>query len=244
MTNDRAHVLDDLAAYALGSLDEIERARVDAHLVACEACAARLLECRAVVGALPVALPPAAPPPEVWTTIQAEVRRRRPRAVAWRRLVHGGGWGRTVRWASAAALVGGLVIWNVSVQREVWRYAEGPQVEKLARRPARLVVLTGTTRQQASARVFAAVDGRSGHMAVAGLAPLPAGRLYQLWFFPKTAPPVSAATFTVDANGRAWVVIRVPGPLEDTRAIVVTEEAEPGAVTPSGVSVLAADQWR
>src|SRR5713226_1130122 len=44
-----------------------------------------------------------------------------------------------------------------------------PQVEKLARRPARLVILTGAARSHASGRVFAAVDGQSGHMAITGL---------------------------------------------------------------------------
>ncbi|MBM3220161.1 MAG: hypothetical protein FJZ38_16050 [Candidatus Rokubacteria bacterium] len=65
------HVLDDLAARALDSLEAPEQARVDGHLRGCDACAARLAEYRAVVGALPLALDPLGPPPGTWATIQS-----------------------------------------------------------------------------------------------------------------------------------------------------------------------------
>ena len=171
MTEDRDHIGDELAALALGSLDEMERGRVQAHIDTCDTCAEQLMEFRAVVGVLPLALPHVSPPAEAWTTIQTAARRRGP--PAWRSIVRQGGWTRVARWSAAAALAGGLLVWNVSLQREVWRYAEGPQVEKLARRPGRLVILAGTSRPQASARLFAAVDGLSGHLAVSGLSPAP-----------------------------------------------------------------------
>ena len=186
MTEDREHVVDELAAYALGSLDEAERARAQTHVDICDACATRLMELRAVIGALPLALPPVSPPPDAWATIQAVVRRRRARA--WPRVAFHGGRARLAVWSAAAAFVAVLLVWNVSLQREVWRYTQGPQVEKLARRPGRLVILAGTARPQASARLFVAVDGQSGHLAVSGLAPLSVGRVYQLWFLRSAAP--------------------------------------------------------
>ena len=242
MTEDREHVVDELGAYVLDALDEAERTRVRAHLAVCSVCAERLADYRAVTGTLPFALPPVSPPPEAWTTIHAVVRQRRARA--WPRLASGGRWIRVARWSAAAAIVAGLLAWNIMLQRQVWRYAEGPQVEKLARRPGRLVILTGTRQAKASARLFAAVDGHSGHLAVSGLTPLPAGRVYQLWFLRKAAPPASAATFTVDADGRAWVTVSVPGPLDDTRAIVVTEEPAPASPAPTGPRLLEAEHRR
>src|SRR5262249_59377418 len=89
-----------------------------------------------------------------------------------------------------------------------------------------------------------AVDGQSGHMAITGLARLPAGRVYQLWFLPKAGPALTAATFTVDADGRAWVVVSVPTELEITRQLIVTEEAAPGSSAPTGPPLLEARQWR
>jgi hypothetical protein len=81
-------------------------------------------------------------------------------------------------------------------------------------------------------------------MAVSGLKALPGGQVYQLWFFRRAGGPASAATFTVDDGGRAWVVVRVPAPLEETTAIVVTEEPAPESAAPTGPRVLEATQWR
>src|SRR5581483_4009287 len=106
-------------------------------------------------------------------------------------------------------------------------------------------ILTGAAAHpQASARVFAAVDGQSGHMAVSGLPMLPPGRLYHLWFLPNTsAPAENAATFNVDSDGRAWVVIRVPAALDDTRALVLTNDPV-GSPTPTGSPLLEAQHWQ
>lgn len=244
MIDNDEHVVDDLAAYALGSLETGEHARVEAHVATCASCASRLAEYRALVGTLPLALAPVAPPSGLWDTIRSEARRRQRRPPGWKRTAIGGGWFRAVRWLAAAAVGAWLVTWNVRLQSELTRYGQGPQVEKLARRPARLVVLRGAAQPQASARIFAAVDGQSGHMAITGLPPLPAGRVYQLWFLPKAAAALTAATFTVDAEGRAWVVIKVPADLDDTRSLIVTEEAAPGNRAPTGPPLLEAHEWR
>lgn len=244
MTDNGEHVIDDLPAYALGSLETGEHARVEAHVARCPSCASRLAEYQTLVGTLPLALAPVAPPSDLWDAIRADVRRRRTRPPVWRPTVVSGGWFRAARWVAVAAVGVWLVTWNVRLQGELARYAEGPQVEKLARRPARLVILRGMDRSQASARIFAAVDGRSGHMAVSGLPRLPAGRVYQLWFIPKATPALTAATFTVDTEGRAWVIITVPADLDDTRGLVVTEEAAPGSRLPTGPPLLEAREWR
>jgi anti-sigma-K factor RskA len=240
VTDSSQHVVDDLAAYALGALETGEHARVDEHVRACASCASRLAEYRALVGALPLALAPATPPSDLWGAIRSDARRRRSRPEVWRWT----GWRRTAPWIAAAAVGACLVTWNVWLHGELTRYAQGPQVEKLARRPARLVILTGAARSQASGRVFAAVDGKSGHMAITGLPRLSAERVYQLWFVPKAGAPLTAATFNVDADGRAWVVISVPADLDETRGLVVTEEAAPGTRAPTGPSLLEAREWR
>ena len=244
MTDNGEHVIDDLPAYALGSLETSEHARVDAHVASCASCASRLAEYRALVGTLPLALAPVAPPSDLWDAIRSDARRRRNRPPVWGPTVVRGRWSRAARWVAAAAVGVCLITWNVRIQSELTRYGEGPQVEKLARRPARLVILRGADRPQASARIFAAVDGESGHMAIAGLPRLSAGRVYQLWFLPKAAPALPAATFAVDADGRAWVVIRVPTDLDDTRGLIVTEEAAPGSRAPTGPPLLEAREWR
>jgi anti-sigma-K factor RskA len=139
-----------------------------------------------------------------------------------------------------------LLIWNVTLQRELVRRAPGPapgpEVEALSRRPDRIVILAGSGQPGASARIFVAVDG-GGHLAVSGLASLPGDRTYQLWFVPRDAPAVSGATFGVDSSGRAWVKVIVPATLHDVRAITVTEEPAPGSGAPTGNELLIARPW-
>jgi anti-sigma-K factor RskA len=241
---DNEHVVDDLAAFALGSLEPGEHAHVEAHVTTCASCAHRLAEYRALLGTLPLALAPIAPPPDLWDSIRSAARRARNRAPLWKRMAVGDGAFRVARWLAAAAVAAWVITWNVRLQTELTRYAQGPQVEKLARRPARLVILKGTAQPQANARIFAAVDGVSGHMAITGLPPLQTSRVYQLWFLPKAAPALTAATFSVDDNGRAWVVIKVPADLDGTRGLIVTEEPTPGSPAPTGPPLLEAHEWR
>jgi anti-sigma factor RsiW len=238
------HVMDDLAAYVLESLDGPERRRVEAHVETCPMCARRLDEYRAVVGALPAALAPVSPPPAAWVAIRAAARKRQPHARGWRRTVAFPDWLRFVKWPALATLIAGLLVWNVALE---WRLAHppyGPEVEALSRRPGRMVILAGTGAPGASARLFVAVDGGHGHLAVSGLRPLPTGRVYQLWFFRGAAPAAAGATFGVDAHGRGWVKVAVPAPFDETRAIAITEEATPGSPTPTGEHLLNAQPWR
>lgn len=238
MSQDHEQFAEDLAAYALGSLAGPEQARIEAHVASCETCVTRLDEYRALAGVLPMGLDPVAPPPEAWASVRAGARRRR--------AAHGPANERSFakwRWAAwplATAMVAGLLIWNVMLQREASIRPPGPEVEALARRPGRLVILASTSMPNASARLLVAVDGHHGHLAIAGLRPLPRERAYQLWFIPATAPPMSGGVFAVDTSGRAWVSITVPVSLDEARAIAVTEEPTTGSGAPTGKYLLEA----
>jgi hypothetical protein len=117
--------------------------------------------------------------------------------------------------------------------------------------PGRMVIFSGTGVPGANARLFVAIDGGHGHLAVSGLQPLQAGRTYQLWFFRGSASVGSRATFNVDRLGRAWVKVTVPAPFDDTRGIAITEETVPGGpgdpggpAAPTGPHLLDAQPWR
>lgn len=237
MIDERDHLLDELAAYALGSLEAPARAEVETHLTSCAACTARLAEYRAVAGVLPLALEPVAPPPETWTGIVAATRARRRRPFRWLA---------AVKWPAIAALFALVVFWNLALERELSRRspgpAPGPEVEALSRRPGRVIILAGTGAAASSARIFVAVDG-GGHLAVSGLATVPRDRAYQLWFVRRDAPAASGAIFTVDGSGRAWVKVITPASLDDVRTIVVTEEPVSGSPAPTGHELLVARPW-
>jgi anti-sigma-K factor RskA len=276
VTAEHDDVVSDLAAYALGSLSATEQARVEAHVATCTACAEQLASYRGIVGALPLALVPAPPPPGDRERMRAALHARsdvpsrprsvptspdqphRPRRVAtamdeprgrrpvamrirWTRVAR---WWQVARWPAIAAVVIALGTWNLVLERRLTSPPPGPEVEALSRRPGRLVILRGAERPEANARIFVAVDGRHGHMAISGLRPLPRERTYQLWFVPKNAPAESGATFGVDARGRAWVTITVARLLDDMQAIIVTEEPAPGGGAPTGAPLLAAEPRR
>ena len=57
------HVLEDLEAYAFGTLDKATRSACDRHLATCERCRDELAGLRAVADVLPLGLPQEAPPP-------------------------------------------------------------------------------------------------------------------------------------------------------------------------------------
>lgn len=245
MSNDHEQLRQDLAAFALASLEELERARIEAHVRGCRECATLLDQYRAVVGVLPMALEPAAPPPEAWTALVTRARqrtRRFPGAGPWRRAADRL---RPLQWPAVAALVAGLLLWNVHLQRELARL-RGPVlgVEQLARDPGRIVSLVGTGRPGAIARLYVATEVQRGNLAITGLAPLPPDRVYQLWFARPGQPTVTGGAFRVDARGRAVVAVVIPAPLDDVRAIAVTEEPAPASPRPTGPHLLDAQPWR
>jgi anti-sigma-K factor RskA len=69
-TNGGHHPLDDLAAYALGALDDSERQAVDDHLASCLTCRAELAGHQETLAAL---TPDEAPPAAVWERIAVSI---------------------------------------------------------------------------------------------------------------------------------------------------------------------------
>jgi anti-sigma-K factor RskA len=246
VTEEARHPTENLAGYALGALEGPERIGVETHVATCATCATVLAQYQAVVGTLPMGLDPVTPPPAAWPAIRAEARRRRLPVREGAGTGGRPGW-RRATWPVLTALVASLLVWNVMLHCELTRRAPGPapgpEVEALSRRPGRLVILAGTGRPGANARLFVAVDG-GGHLAISGLTPLPRGRTYQLWFMGSDASAVSGATFTVDARGLAWVKVAVPASLDVVRGIAVTEEPAPGSLGPTDRHLLEARNWR
>jgi len=236
--DEHGHPVDDCAAYALEALEAPERARLEAHLASCATCLNLLADYRAVVGLLPSGLELAAPPTAALAAIRAATRRPAVHERRWLPALAAPRWLRLAARPALAAVIAGLVIWNVTLQRELARRAPGPspgpEVEALSRRPGQVVILSGSGVPGASARLFVASDGGHGHLAISGLPQLARDRTFQLWFVRRDGSAVSGATFGVDRSGRAWVSVDVPTPLTDLRATMVTEEPAPRSNIPTG----------
>jgi len=70
--------LKHTTAYALGALDDEERASFETHLATCDTCAAEVRELRDVAGLLAAGVPQIAPPPALRDRILSEARSVRP----------------------------------------------------------------------------------------------------------------------------------------------------------------------
>jgi len=70
--------LDHAAPYALGALDESERASFEEHLASCDVCAAEVRELRDVAGLIAMAAPSVSPSPTLRDRILADARGVRP----------------------------------------------------------------------------------------------------------------------------------------------------------------------
>ena len=69
-----AHVDDQVAAYAFGALDELERRQVELHLSQCAACAAAAREARQAATLLPYTVTPYNAPPELRAALLERVQ--------------------------------------------------------------------------------------------------------------------------------------------------------------------------
>lgn len=245
MADKHDRLQDDVAAYAAGPLDPIERSWTEAHLRRCTACTGRLEGYQAVLTLLPHALTPETPPAWALATLLSEARRRRAiseaaraRPEAWEAWWRGPLGIRPFRWVTVAVCAG-LLGWNLALHRQLANRAAPVPVEQLARLPdGRVVALIGTGTPGASARLYVAEDGQRGELAIAGLPALPPERVYQLWFARPGAPPVSGGVFRVDVRGAALAVVVIPVALEPARAVAVTEEPAPGSLAPTGLHLL------
>ena len=77
--------LEQTAPYALGALDDDERASFEQHLATCTQCAAEVRELQEVAGLLATAAKPVAPPPALRDRILADARAVRPISAAAQR---------------------------------------------------------------------------------------------------------------------------------------------------------------
>lgn len=238
MTHDDVRTL--AAEYALGMLDARELASVDAHLAACADCRALVARERRVLDALARSVTQVAPPASLRDRVLAEAVRataagetaRRPAATAHRM--------RAWLIAASVLLMTAAGAWQFLSTRDRTRDAErAEQARAMAVVAAEDLVRFDLSSPDASARARALWSRRHGMVFSAeGLAPLPAGRTYQLWVISR-GTPISAGVFDIAADGRARVVLATPDSLTAVEAVAVTVEPAGGLPAPSTTPILA-----
>jgi anti-sigma-K factor RskA len=252
---------EDLALYALGSLEGTERQTLETHLQGCASCRSELEALRGDLGLLALTTsgprPPARARQRLMSAIAAEPRM--PAAVAAAREPRSWwsafGWP-VLRWASAVAVVAvcvGLLRQNSWLQQNVvsLRAQVGDQGAKLQQaneilatlldpEATKIELVAAGSKPQPRGKAIYQRRNRNLIFFASYLPPLPAEKIYELWLFPADGgAPIAAGLFKPDTRGSA-TVLNPPLP-EGVAAknFVVTLEPESGShEAPRGTPVL------
>jgi anti-sigma-K factor RskA len=79
---------------------------------------------------------------------------------------------------------------------------------------------------------------KEGTLIVKNLAPVPAGKDYQLWVIEKGKAPVDAGVFSVDANGSAAFRFKPKADVATAATFAITLEKQGGVPAPEGTMML------
>jgi anti-sigma-K factor RskA len=214
--NDHARYQDDIGAYLLGALTELERQAFKRHVAGCSECQQELEQLRPAADALPGSVEQFEPPQRLKASLMEVVEREAPEARAERpaprrqRL--------RVRFMRpalvAAVLLIGLVV--------------GFAVAQLGGDETRTVAAT-IDRAMPQAGGSLRIAGDDATLRLHDMPRLTGTRVYQVWL-QHGDRLVPARTFEVGANGRGDV--ELPN-VEDADGVFVTREARGGAQVPS-----------
>ncbi len=251
--------------YVLDALERGERQTFESHLASCAVCAAEVKALAGVAGALPHALPQVDPPPGLRDRVlaAAAAARVRPEPTAGegsRRAFNAG-------WLAAAAMfvaAAGLGIYAATLRQRLdgveiqladalTRLNRSEQqvavaVKSVEAAESRMAVLTAPDllqvdlagqppAPQARGRAFLS-RARGLLFAANALPPLPAGRIYQLWYLTPTVP-VSAGLLQPDVGGQIVTAFQPPADLVQPSGFAVSIEPAGGVPAPTGALYLA-----
>jgi len=207
--SDHTRYQDDIGAYLLGALNDLERQAFERHLSGCSDCRDELERLRPAAEALPGSVVQLDPPPGLKQRLMAEVesdskvvplepRRRRPTRLL----------------AVAAVLLLGIVV--------------GFGVAQLGGDDSRTITAT-VAKAMPQAGGSLEVSGEDGTLRLHDMPDLGGTRVYQVWY-QHDERLVPARTFEVGRSGMGTVELRN---VESADGVFVTREARGGAQVPS-----------
>jgi len=241
---------ENLAAYALGSLDVDEISSLETHLAGCQDCQTELADYQAVTEGLLQSTPPRKPPQELRRKLIAQLpsqQARSPKRFAglFNRISLG-----QIGFAVVLVSLLGLNIFS-SLQIRTLQQGQSALAERLSQDQTAIAMLAYPSTQ--ALPVQADVENVAGSMlvdkdkrlAVLVLWNLPQvgpGQTYQVWLIDAEGKRTSGGLFKpVTEKGYTTATIRSPLPLGQFKGIGVTVEPAGGSEAPTSSRVLGVD---
>jgi anti-sigma-K factor RskA len=243
---------EDLALYALGTLEGDVCADLEAHLSECAECRRELQRLRGDVGLLGLSATGPAPPPHARARLMSAIARE-PRTITFTR--------RRLQWwalaplaAAVALAIFSISLWrrNDALRRDLAQLFVQLRQERteIERAKEVLAVLTAPDAVRVTLRTANAnprPQGNAIYVARTGslvflasdFAAAPPEKAYELWLLPASgAAPIPAGIFKPDARGSASLLIPPLPKGVQAKAFAVTIEPEGGSTTPTMPIVL------
>ena len=233
-----------LGAHALGALSEAEALQVEAHLAACEQCAARAAEFRQIANGLlhlaPEVKPPAGLRARLMAALDGDAQPARRSNPAGRGLV----------WAGALAAVALLAL---NLSQWVRNASLQAQLESLATQQGAGQTAQALRSYPSSQVVELEAEGIRGTLVydpgfplavlyIWGLEEPGPQQAYQAWLISADGTRTSGGLLELpEEQGFAWLVVRAPRPLQDYSGFGLTLEPADGSPLPTGPRILGGD---
>jgi anti-sigma factor RsiW len=245
-----------LPAYALDIIDDADRARIESHLRECANCTREVAEYRSVTESLAFVAPQVEPPASLKNrvlkaTTQSVLPHTSPSFAANLSAFLANVFRAPAFSAMTMVLVIGLAIWNFALQTQIaQQMTANQQLQSDVSRTRAIVSMVAYSQNeprvmqatdvapQAIGRLVVAPELNALALIVYDMPKLEASKVYQIWLIDPAGDRTSGGTFTVDASGRAWVLVRAPKPLTSYQGIGVTVEPEGGSPKPTTPKVM------
>ncbi len=221
----------DLAAYALGALEERDAAELESHLAECEACRIELRWLQPAVDLLPRTIeqlePPAGLRRRLMASVRAEARDASPAPTGVSEPKRRRDWGALLRRPATALAVGALVVGGAAGYL-LHEPGDSSSVSAARPSPAAPPNLAGTLER----------SGDSAILTMSQLPALPANHVYEVWV--ERDGRLEPSSLFVPRRDRT-AEAAVAGPLDDADAVLVTREPRGGSQRPTSPPLLRAD---
>jgi anti-sigma-K factor RskA len=227
-----------LSAVAIGALDSAEAAGVAQHLLECRDCRQELDRLSDVVDLVGFAAPLVEPPSSLRDSVLSSLDATEPvsRIARWR-------WVASVAAALIIVLLAGNIVLQMRGSNAAAPVVTPTPATTRAAVPLVWYDLTSANSQAGAARgvLCAQETGTVAWLMVQDLPALPANKTYQAWLS-NGDQRMNAGTFTVDEEGRGFLIIRLTSSdtLSHFATLGVTEEPKGGSPAPTGDRFLVA----